>query len=102
MKVPAYQRKKQNKLACFCISLVVAMLLGVVAVDGMRLLKRYHSYQDKAAEIRSEIEAEHQRTAELEEFEKYTHTKKYAEEVAKEKLGLIHEGEIIFKPENHE
>ena len=31
--------------------------------------------------------------------EKYTKTKKYAEEVAKEKLGLVKEDEIIFKEE---
>ena len=30
-------------------------------------------------------------------YTKYTKTKKYAEEVAKDKLGLVYEGEIIFK-----
>ena len=40
---------------------------------------------------------EQERTAELQEFETYTHTKKYAEEIAKEKLGYVYEGEIVFK-----
>ena len=36
-------------------------------------------------------------TLELEEFATYTKTKKYAEEVAKDKLGLVYENEIIFQ-----
>ena len=34
---------------------------------------------------------------EIEEFRKYTETKKYVEEVAKERLGLVYEDEILFK-----
>lgn len=47
-----------------------------------------------------EIEAEQARTKEIEEYEKYTQTKKYVEEIAKSKLGLVYEGEIIFKDKN--
>ena len=36
----------------------------------------------------------------LKEFDKYTKTKKYAEEVAKEKLGLVYGDEIIFKSDD--
>ena len=35
----------------------------------------------------------------IEEYRKYTQTQKYVEEVAKEKLGLVNENEIIFKSE---
>ena len=37
--------------------------------------------------------------SELEEYEKYTQTQKYVEDVAKEKLGLVYEDEIVFKEE---
>lgn len=40
------------------------------------------------------------RTQEIEEYRKYTQTKKYVEEVAKDKLGLVKEGEIIYKPKD--
>ncbi|MCI9333955.1 MAG: hypothetical protein HFI98_04245 [Lachnospiraceae bacterium] len=46
------------------------------------------------------MEAEQKRAQEIDEFEKYTHTKKYVEEVARDKLGLVYEGEILFKNEN--
>ena len=47
-----------------------------------------------------QIVAEEERAKEIEEFEKYTQTKKYVEEVARDKLGLVYEGEILFKDEN--
>ena len=34
-----------------------------------------------------------------EEYEKYTKTKKFVEEMAEGKLGLVHDGEVIFKPD---
>ena len=43
------------------------------------------------------IEQEEEREKEIEELRKYVQTKKYAEEVAKERLGLVYEDEILFK-----
>ena len=51
------------------------------------------------AELAAKIEDEEKRTDEIEEFRKYTQTKRYVEEVAKEKLGLVYDGEIIFQEE---
>ena len=34
----------------------------------------------------------------LKKYDEYTHTKKYIEEVARTKLGLVYPDEIIFKP----
>ena len=45
------------------------------------------------------IAEEEKRVEEIEEYRKYTQTQKYVEEVAKEKLGLVNENEIIFKSE---
>ena len=50
--------------------------------------------------LKEQIEAEKERSEEIAEYEKYTQTKKYIEDIAKEKLGLVYEGEIIFKDEN--
>lgn len=47
-----------------------------------------------------QIEAEQTRAEQIEEFGKYTQTKAYVEEVAKDKLGLVYEGEILFQEDN--
>ena len=49
------------------------------------------------AALDAQIAEEENRSTELEEFKKYTQTQAYIEEVAKEKLGLVREGEIVFK-----
>ena len=40
------------------------------------------------------------RAEQIEEFGKYTQTKAYVEEVAKDKLGLVYEGEILFQEDD--
>ena len=58
---------------------------------------------DKAEQIASlsaQIDAETARAEEIEEYRKYTQTKAYVEEVAKDKLGLVYEGEILFQEDN--
>ncbi|MCR4589634.1 MAG: septum formation initiator family protein [Lachnospiraceae bacterium] len=98
-KTPAFRKKKQNKFGCFCIAIVVGMLLVAVSIDGMRLQDKYNTYLSREEELTREIENEKKRTAELQEYEKYTKTKKFAEEIAESKLGLVHDGEVIFKPD---
>lgn len=84
----------------FLAYIVVIMLLIVVAFDSIELKAKKASYQQREAALLEQIAAEEQRALEIEEFEKYTHTKKYVEEVARDKLGLVYEGEILFKDDN--
>ena len=50
--------------------------------------------------MQEQIGAENARTQEIEEYRKCNNAKKYVEEVAKDKLGLVKEGEIIYKPKD--
>ena len=56
--------------------------------------------EQKEEMLQEQIEAEKQRSEEIDEFEKYTKTKKYIEDVAREKLGLVYEDEIIIQTED--
>ena len=51
-------------------------------------------------QLSEQIAAEEERSSEIEEYRKYTQTKKFAEEYAKEKLGLVYKDEILFKQED--
>lgn len=81
------------------VTTVVLMMLLVVTVKSVELRERRSTYMAREEALLREIEAERARTEEIEEYGKYTQTKKFVEEVAKEKLGLVYEGEIIFKDE---
>lgn len=93
----AFRKKRQNRLAMFLVSTAVLMLLLVVGIKSIELREKKAVYAAKEIALEEMIAAEERRAEEIEEFRKYTKTKKYAEEVAKDKLGLVYEGEIIFK-----
>ena len=46
------------------------------------------------------MEEQQQRTKDLEEYKKYIQTKKFVEDMAKDKFGLIYPDELVFRPEN--
>lgn len=96
----AYRKKRQNHFGMFLASLVVVMMLVVVAVNSIELTQKRDYYKQKEAALQAEIDAELERAVEIEAYEKYTQTKMYIEEVARDKLGLVYEGEILFKDEN--
>lgn len=79
------------------VSMVVLILAGVVAVKSVELRQKKEVYAAREAALEQQIELEQARTEEIEEYRKYTQTKAYVEEVAKDKLGLVYQGEIIFK-----
>ncbi len=96
----AYRKRRQNRFGMFLTGVVVLMLVVVVAVRSNELKEKRTVYAAREAALTQQIEEEKARTEEIEEFRKYTQTKKYAEEVAKDKLGLVYEGEIIFKEDD--
>ncbi|MBQ7359411.1 MAG: septum formation initiator family protein [Lachnospiraceae bacterium] len=96
---PSYRRANQNWLSMFLITMVVAVILIVVGVKGNELQAKIESNESKISSLQEQIEQQNLRTQEIEEFRKYTQTKKYIEEIAKEKLGLVYPGELIFKKE---
>lgn len=99
-KIVFRQKKKENRLGMLMVTITVLMLLIVVSVKSVQLYQKLQTNQARIAQLQQQLEAETERTAEIEEYGKYTQTKKYVEEVAKDKLGLVYEDEIIFMPEN--
>lgn len=96
----AYRKKRQNRMAMILVTIVVLMMFVVVAAKSVELKAKEEAYELKVEALQEEIAQEEERTKAIEEYGKYTQTKKYVEEVAKDKLGLVYEGEIIFKDEN--
>lgn len=95
-----FRKKRQNRLAMFLVMSVVMTLLVVVSVKSAELKEKQAAYDLRERVLQEQIDAENERAEQIEEYRKYTQTKKYVEEVAKEKLGLVNEGEIIYKPES--
>lgn len=94
------RRKMRKHLGSFVIVGVVVMMICFVSVAGVGLRVQNKNKQNRIEELETKIAEEKERAKEIEEYGKYVQTKKYAEEVAKEKLGLVYEDEIIFKAED--
>lgn len=63
--------------------------------------QRNAAYVEELAQLQNKIDAEEARTQDIANLEAYMQTDEYAEQVAKDKLGLVYEDEIIFKPEEN-
>lgn len=93
----AYRKRRQNRLSMFLVTMVVVMIIAVVSISSINLKAKSKEQQKIIEQLDEQIAEEEKRSEEIEEYRKYTQTKKYAEDVAKEKLGLVYEGEILFK-----
>ena len=79
------------------ISTVIVVLIAVFLLRGHTMDQRNAAYVEELAQLQNKIDAEEARTQDIADLEAYMQTDEYAEQVAKDKLGLVYEDEIIFK-----
>ena len=91
------RKVRYNSLGMLAIALVVLVLLGGLMLKSNDLQERLTGYDAKAATLQQQIEDEQNRTEEIDKLKKYMETDEYAEEVAREKLGLVKDNETVFK-----
>ena len=84
------------------IAFVVLILFGIVAFRKIDLEKQSVQAKQKIEELDAQIAEEKERTEEIKNLEAYVHTKRYIEDMAREKLGLVYKDEIILKQEEEE
>lgn len=101
-KQARYKRRRfQNTAGMLWASFVVLILVTVVTINSVSLVKKANEYKAREEALVAQIEAEEERSAEIAEFEKYTHTRKYIEDTARDKLGLVYPDEIVFRSEDN-
>ena len=90
------QRHRKSVLA---VSAVVLLLFVVVSANSISLRAKEKAYRAQELELKEQLKEEKARTEEIKELGEYVGTDEYVEDVAREKLGLIHDNEIILKAE---
>ena len=91
------RRAQKHRRSVFAISAVVLLLTVIVSVDSMTLKAKDQAYRAQEAELEEKIEEEKARAEEIKNLDEYVGTDEYIEKVAKNKLGLVYENEIVFK-----
>lgn len=91
------RRKQQNRAGKACISLIVIMFLAVMSVQIVKLYQKDQEYSAREQQLTEELQEETERQADLQEYEEYTKSQEYIEDVAKSRLGLVYDNQIVFK-----
>lgn len=99
-KKAAYKKNNQNRYSKFLVVIALFMLVGVAWYGGHKTQEKLDAKLEEMKQNEVLIEKEHEREKEIELLGKKVQTKEYYEEQAKEKLGLVYPGEIVFKAEN--
>ena len=91
---------QNHKRSVLAISSIIVMLSAVIVIHGMALQARNKEYMAQEAELMAQLDDEKDRSEEIDKLKEYVGTDEYIEDVAKEKLGLIKQNEILFKAAN--
>lgn len=81
------------------IAVVVMTLLVVLLIQSQKLIEKNSAYETQKEELKQEIQDEEIRAEEIENLKEYVDSDEYIEKIARDKLGLVYDDEIIFKAE---
>ena len=90
-------KKKRKKRSYFAIAIVVLFLCGLVTYQKYELVDTLEQNQKQLDALEEEKKGLLKEKDEISDYEAYVQTKKYIEEIAREKLGLVYKDEIIVQ-----
>lgn len=93
----AYRKRNQNRFSMILVTMVVLMITIVVAVKSIELRQKIDDVAAKEAAYNEQIAEEEKRAEEIADFAKEVQTTGYKEEMARDKYGMVYEGEIVFE-----
>lgn len=93
------KRMNQNGIAMLSITFAVGVLFIAMMTMSLNLQQQISDCKTEMKEVQSQIDEENERTKEIDETKERMDTDEYVAEVAREKLGLVKDNEIVFKEE---
>lgn len=96
------RRRKKNRTGVGIIVFVVLILFAIVSYSRIGLDERHSEAQIKINRLQTQIDEQKERALDIGNLKAYVQTKSYIEEVAREKLGLVYEEEVIFEREEED
>lgn len=100
MKRVKSKKVRKRRTGLGIIALVVLILCGIVTYNRYGLEAENAKNQKRIQELDDEMKKLEQEGKDIEDYKAHVQTKKYIEEVARDKLGLVYKDEIIFEPED--
>ena len=89
--------KTHDRLGMLGITITVLIMLGIMMGKSRALSEVLASYDAREEALLERLEQEQDRTVQIELLRDYMQTDEYAEQVARERLGLVKDNEIVFE-----
>lgn len=90
--------RRKSKAGFVLVLLVVLVVITVSSMKAMSLHEKSEELAVTERQLEAQIENAREKAKELDNREKYMQTKRYVEDEAKNKLGLVYPDEIVIRP----
>jgi cell division protein DivIC len=94
------RRRYKSRTGIGIVAFVVLILCGIVSYRKIGLEKESDEAELKIKRLQAQIQEQEDRATDIKNKEAYVQTKKYIEDIARDKLGLVYDDEIIFEPQD--
>ncbi len=94
------RQKQLSRATVFGVIVLTLVICGILFYEQNALRAQSRECTSQIRELEKQQKELEKEKEELEQFKEYVKTDEYAEEVAREKFGLVYKGEIIFEPES--
>lgn len=91
------RRNRRSHKGTVSVSIIVVAFLIIMSTQIYKLKEKDEAYAVQYEELKKQYDAESERAEEIEELAEDMQSQEYIEDVAKSKLGLVYDNEIVFK-----
>lgn len=93
------RNRSRRKSGIGIISILVLCICGIVVFKGIELNRRNIFAQEQINDLETSIREQEELAKDISNYSAYIETKRYIEDIARDKLGLVYEDEILIKPQ---
>ena len=90
-------RAARNRRGMFVIMFVVCVLFGILCVQEYQMRAQIRENDAVTRQLSEQIAYEQERAENADAQREYMQSEEFIKKTAREKLGLVEEGEILFK-----
>lgn len=96
-EIAGHRRKKKKKTTRSYIFLVVGFLAIILLIQIIGLYSKEKSLAAQEAALQKQVEEQQEKSEELKNYEEYTKSDEYTENMARSRAGLVKPNEIVFR-----
>ncbi len=94
--------KKLGRFTIFGMVVLTAIICSTIGYKSYTLNAQSKEYQSQLSELKKENKELSEKEDEIQEYKKYVKTNEYIENTARQKLGLVYPGEIVFEADDED